>query len=50
LVIDYIDKLEKVSKMDENKFKIIVQLRKEDNKTRKQQVQKIKSEESIKYF
>lgn len=45
-MIDYIDKLDKVSKIDEGKFKSIVHSRKEDNKKKKQQVQKIKSEES----
>ena len=47
LVINYIDKLEKVYKIDEAKFKSIVYSRKEDNKKKKQQNQKIKSEECI---
>lgn len=46
MVIDYIDKLDKVSKIDEGKFRAIVHSRKEDNKKKKQLVQKIKSEES----
>ena len=50
MVIDYIDKLEKVSKIDEAKFKAIVFSRKEDNKKKKQQAQKIKSEDCKKTY
>ena len=50
MVIDYIDKLDTVSKIDETKFKSIVHSRKEDNKKKKQQVQKIKSEECKFFF
>lgn len=40
----YIDDLDYISKVDENKFKSIVNSRKEENKKKKQQAQKIKSE------
>lgn len=50
LTINYIDKLELVSKIDETKFKSIVNSRKEDNKLKKQQVQKVKAEEGKFYF
>lgn len=40
----YLNDLEYISKIDETKFKAIVNARKEENKKKKQQAQKIKSE------